>query len=300
MKTKTFHSLPLTAVCLFTLAGCAPDESPPLEPAGEELTVVEQEEQSYNPGAEWKQVWADEFNGDSLNTNNWTTLKSNWDPVTNNCNFGTGDLTYPRAQNVSVGNGVLTITAQRTNEQPMDAHCTGFGPRSFYSGRIHSKGKVERKYGKLVASIKVPGGYGMWPAFWTLGANISQVGWPQCGEIDIQEWHSSSPSWMKVATHWDPNGHWGAGADHGSSLANSFHVYEVEWNENRITFRVDGKVANNVFTNNKPEFMAPHYIILNLALGGDWYGNPGPASIDLAAGEKKTLQVQWIRWFQKA
>jgi beta-glucanase (GH16 family) len=297
---KMLQSRLLTAVCLSTLAGCAPDESDAnTAPVEDSLAVTQQAEQTYSPGSGWNQVWGDDFNGDSLNTNNWTALKSNWDPVTNNCNFGTGELEYPRAQNVTVANGVLTITAERTSDKPMDPNCTGYGGRSFYSGRIHTKGKVERKYGKIVASIKVPGGFGMWPAFWTLGANIGQVGWPKCGEIDIQEWHSGSPSWMKVATHWN-GGDWGAGADAGTSLAGSFHIYEVEWNENKITFRVDGKVANSVFTNGKSEFMSQHYIILNLALGGVWYNSPAPSAVDLAAGEKKTMQVQWIRWYQKA
>ncbi|RKH89618.1 family 16 glycosylhydrolase, partial [Corallococcus sp. AB038B] len=127
----------------------------------------------------------------------------------------------------------------------MDSRCTGYGPRSFYSGRIHTKGKVERRYGKLVASIKVPSGYGMWPAFWTLGGNISTVGWPSSGEIDILEWHSNEPTWMKSAVHYFANGaaqHFGTGANRGYSLADGFHVYEVEWTAGQMVFRLDNQV----------------------------------------------------------
>lgn len=159
---------------------------------------------AYDPGPGWHLDWSDEFNGNSLNTHNWSALNSNYDPVTNNCNFGTGELEYPRASNVSVSNGKLIISAQRTGDNPAAPQCQGYGGRSFYSGRIHSKGKVERRYGKLSASIKVPPGYGMWPAFWTLGANIDggANAWPKSGEIDIMEWKSTEPSWMKSAIHW--------------------------------------------------------------------------------------------------
>ncbi|MET0402052.1 MAG: glycoside hydrolase family 16 protein [Cystobacter sp.] len=289
--------------CLATLSACAPEASDApvdAQSQGEEVGQSRQELE-YNPGSNWNLAWRDEFDGSSLNGANWNVLTSNWDPVTNNCNFGTGELEYPRAQNVTVGGGLLTLTAERTNDRPMDSKCSGFGARSFYSGRIHTKGKVERRYGKIVASIKVPSGYGMWPAFWTLGGNISQVGWPKSGEIDILEWHSNEPTWSKSATHWDANGnaaHWGTGATGGYNLADSFHIYELEWTASAMIFRVDGRVANATYYHNESEFQQNHYIILNLALGGNWYGDPDPSRVDLPLGQKKTMQVEWVRWYQ--
>lgn len=288
----------LALCCLAVLPGCAGDdvESPPAEPVVQDESGLE-----YSPGAGWTLAWSDEFNGTSLNTAYWNVLTSNYDPVTGNCNFGTGELEYPRAQNVTVSGGKLILTAERTSDNPSDPRCTGYGPRSFYSGRIHTKGKVERRYGKIVASIKVPSGYGMWPAFWTLGANISTVGWPACGEIDILEWKSTEPSWMKAATHWDSGGaaHWGTGADRGYSLADAFHLYEVEWTASSMVFRLDGNiVATNTYFHNESEFQQNHYILLNLALGGNWYNDPSPASIDLPFGTKKTMEVEWVRWYQ--
>jgi beta-glucanase (GH16 family) len=298
MDRRKLHFRFLATCCLAALQGCAMD---PSELAGQgELGSQEQAELGYNPGAGWNLVWQDEFDGTAVNGANWTVLTSNWDPVTNNCNFGTGELEFPRAQNVTVGGGKLVITAERTSDNPMDSRCTGYGPRSFYSGRLHTKGKVERQYGKIAASIKIPSGYGMWPAFWTLGGNISSAGWPGAGEIDILEWHSNEPTWMKSATHWYNGGQadWGTGQSGGYNLADSFHTYEVEWTASSMVFRLDGQFVGATYYHNETEFQQPHYLILNLALGGNWYGNPSPASIALPAGTKKTMEVEWVRWYQ--
>ncbi|WP_437722395.1 glycoside hydrolase family 16 protein [Sorangium sp. So ce861] len=292
----------LTWACLGALAGCITAAD---EPAGAEDTASQElAEVSYSPGSGWNLVWSDEFDGSSLNTANWNVLTSNYDPVTNNCNFGTGELEYPRASNVAVRDGKLIISAQRTSDNPAAPQCTGYGGRSFYSGRIHTKGKVERRYGKISASIKVPSGYGMWPAFWTLGANIDSGAnaWPRSGEIDILEWRSTEPTWMQSAVHWWNGGQadWGTGANRGTSLADSFHVYEVEWSSSSMIFRLDGSiVASNTYYHNEAEFQQNHYILLNLAIGGNWYGNPSPASIDLPSGTTKTMEVEWVRWYQQ-
>ncbi|MFY1832352.1 family 16 glycosylhydrolase [Myxococcus fulvus] len=280
------------------LGGCGNEV--PAESGPTPLVAQEQKELAYDPGAGWTLAWQDDFTGSALNSANWNVLTSNYDPVTGNCNFGTGELEYPRAQNVTVSGGKLILTAERTSDAPNDSRCTGYGPRSFYSGRIHTKGKVERTYGKLVASIKVPSGYGMWPAFWTLGANISSVGWPAAGEIDILEWHSNEPSWMKVATHWAEGARdWGSGANRGYSLADAFHVYELEWTADRMVFRLDNQVrANADFVHGAQAFRQNHYILLNLALGGNWYGNTPAANVDLPSGQRKTMEVEWVRWYQ--
>lgn len=267
----------------------------PLHAAGHQRTF------DYDPGPGWRLDWADEFNGSSLNPAYWTVLTSNFDPVTNNCNFGTGELEFPRAANVSVSGGVLSLRAQRTGDNPNDTRCTRFGGRAFYSGRIHTKGKVEKRYGKLVARIKVPSGYGMWPAFWTLGSNISSVGWPASGEIDMLEWRSTEPTWMQSAVHWyrDRQQDWGTGASGGYNIADSFHTYEVEWTASSMVFRLDGQyVSDRTYHHNETAFQQPHYILLNLALGGIWYKNPSATSVDLGWGVTKSMDIDWVRWYQ--
>ncbi len=299
-RRHNWRSMLLAAGCLALVNGCGAETSSEPEPLP--LVSQAQGELAYDPGPGWNLAWQDDFAGTSLNGANWTVLTSNYDPVTNNCNFGTGELEFPRAQNVTVGGGKLVITAERTADAPYDSRCAGYGPRSFYSGRLHSKGKVERRYGKLVASIKIPSGYGMWPAFWTLGGNISTVGWPAAGEIDILEWHSNEPTWMKSATHYFANGaaqHWGTGANRGYSIADGFHVYEVEWTANKMVFKLDNQIrATADFNHNVPAFQQNHYILLNLALGGNWYGNPPASAIALGAGERKTMEVEWVRWYE--
>lgn len=259
-----------------------------------------QGELEYNPGSGWNLAWSDEFEGTALNTGNWTTLNSDFDPVTNNCNFGTGEIEYPRTQNVSVSGGKLILKAERTAATTVSDTRCGAQQRTLFSGRLHTKGKVEKAYGKIVASIKVPSGYGMWPAFWTLGTNIQSAGWPASGEIDILEWHSNEPNWMKSATHWSVGSQadWGTGQSGGYNLADSFHTYEVEWKANSMVFRLDGTYVGATYNHNETEFQQPHYLILNLALGGNWYGFPAASSIALTQGQPKTMEVEWVRWYQ--
>lgn len=299
MYRRDVRTTLMAAGYLVGLVACGQD--PAAGGAANPAVAQLRSELDYNPGAGWNLAWSDEFDGSSLNTAYWTPLTSNFDPVTNNCNFGTGELEFPRAQNVVVGGGVLSLKAQRTSDNPADSRCTGYGGRSFYSGRIHTKGKVEGRYGKIVASIKIPSGYGMWPAFWMLGADIAAVGWPSCGEVDIMEGLSTESTWMKSAVHWYHGGQadWGTGETGGYNLADSFHTYEVEWSSSTLIFRLDGRYVGTTFYHNEPAFQASQYLILNFALGGNFYGNPSPASVDLPAGASKSMDVEWVRWYQQ-
>lgn len=303
MSRQTLPSKFLALCCLTALSGCAMDPSegnvPDADTPGETVGQT-QGELEYSPGSGWNLGWSDEFEGTALNTANWTTLNSDFDPVTNNCNFGTGEIEYPRTQNISVSGGKLILKAERTAPTTVSDTRCGSQQRTLFSGRLHTKGKVEKAYGKIVASIKVPSGYGMWPAFWTLGSNIQSVGWPSSGEIDILEWHSNDPTWMKSATHWYNGGQadWGTGQSGGYNLADSFHLYEVEWNANSMMFRLDGAYVGATYNHNETEFQQNHYIILNLALGGNWYGFPAASSIALTEGQPKTMEVEWVRWYQ--
>lgn len=105
---------------------------------------------------------------------------------------------------------------------------------------------------------------------------------------------------MKSANHWYNGGQadWGTGQNGGYNLADSFHTYEVEWTASSMIFRLDGKYAGTTFYHNETEFQQNHYIILNLAMGGNWYGFPSADKIELAQGSPKTMEVEWVRWYQ--
>lgn len=205
----------------------------------------------------WVMVWSDEFNGSSVNT-------SNWNFETGAGGWGNNEQQYYRSQNATVSNGNLVITAKREN----------FGGASYTSARMTTQNKRTFTYGKMEARIRLPLGQGLWPAFWMLGSNISSVGWPRCGEIDIME-HINTSNTIYGTIHWDANGYANYGGNTNTTPA-SYHVYSVEWNSSSIKWFVDGvkyheaNILNNI--NSTEEFHRPFFFILNLAVGGNWPG----------------------------
>jgi len=199
-------------------------------------------------------VWSDEFNGNAVDTSKW--VFENRNPGVNN------ELEYYQQQNVSVANGNLVITAKKQT----------VGGQPYTSGKITTFGKFSQQYGRIEASIAIPMGAGMWPAFWMLGNNIGTVNWPTCGEIDIME-HVNVDNFIYGTMHWNVNGHVSYG-DKTTTTPASFHLYAVEWDTNYIRWYVDntlyvtGKIQNNV--NGTDAFHLPFFIILNLAVGGDF------------------------------
>ena len=176
-----------------------------------------------------------------------------------------------RPQNIKVENGVLKITARR--EQYMGS--------SYTSARIISKGKYEEKYGRIEARIKLPRGKGLWPAFWMLGANSDTVIWPQCGEIDIMEYLGNSPTKIFGTVH-GPGYSAGESISKNFFLSNSrfdtdFHIFGIEWDENRVNFYVDDMLYHSVTPEDVPGewvFNQSFYMILNVAVGGYLPGSP--------------------------
>jgi beta-glucanase (GH16 family) len=214
-----------------------------------------------NPRAtSYSLVWADEFNGSSVNTGNWNIDVGN--PHVNN------ELESYQASNATVSNGNLVITAQ--HQQSPDG-------QPYTSAKLETYGKFSLTYGRIEARIKLPMVQGTWPAFWMLGNSINQgTAWPDCGEIDIME-HVNTTNTILGTMHWNGgSGH----VQYGSSIQTTpgdYHVYAVEWDASSIRWYVDnnlyqtGNIANNI--NNTGAFHNPFYIILNLAIGGTLPGN---------------------------
>lgn len=229
----------------------------------------------------WQLVWSDEFDGTGINSANWTfeTGGSGW---------GNNELEYytNRPENATIDNGALIIVAK--NES--------YGGKAYTSARMKTQGLQSFTYGRIEARIKLPIGQGIWPAFWTLGNSISQVGWPKCGEIDIME-HINTEQAVHGTMHWDNNGH----AQYGGSVpcdVTQYHVYSIEWNAGAITWFVDGgkywegNITNNI--NSTDEFHLPFFIILNLAVGGNWPGNPTGTT-----PFPDTMFVDYVRVYQQ-
>lgn len=217
-----------------------------------------------NAAPNWNLVWSDEFNGTSLNRANWTP-----EIGTGSGGWGNNELQYytDRAQNVQVSGGNLVITAQKES----------YGGMNYTSARIKTQDLKSFTYGKVEARIKLPSGQGLWPAFWMLGNNISSVGWPKSGEIDIME-RVNHNSYVNGTVHWDAGGHAEYGRVSGNLDFSQFHVYSIEWDSKYIRWFVDGQQFNEFYiengTGNTEEFQRPFFILLNLAVGGNWPGSP--------------------------
>lgn len=225
-----------------------------------------------NSGVEWQLVWSDEFEGaegELPAENNWT-----YDIGTGQNGWGNRELQYytDRPENVSLdGNGNLVITA--IAEQ--------FSSSRFTSARIKTDGLFEQAYGRFEARLKTPFGRGIWPAFWMLGADFSDVGWPQTGEIDIMEFRGQEPSRIHGSLH-GPGYSAGNAITSSFSLSNSrfdteFHIFAVEWFEDRIDYYVDDiryQTVERTDVGGEWVFNKPFFLILNVAVGGTFVGPP--------------------------
>ncbi|MET8782223.1 MULTISPECIES: family 16 glycosylhydrolase [unclassified Streptomyces] len=183
------------------------------------------------------------------------------------------------------GQGHLVITARREN--PANYQCW-YGTCQYTSARLNTSGKFTAQYGHVEARMKIPRGQGMWPAFWMLGNDIGQVGWPNSGEIDVMENVGFEPSTVHGTIHgpgYSGSGGIGAGYSlpNGQAFADAFHTFAVDWAPDSITWSVDG----NVYQRRTPAdlggkawaFNKPFFLILNLAVGGYWPGDPDGSTV---------------------
>lgn len=228
----------------------------------------------------YRLVWSDEFNGSKVNTANWNFERGG-------AGWGNHEKEYYQEANARVSNGNLIIQARK---EKVDTN-------TYTSSRMTTLGKREFTYGKIEARIKIPVGQGLWPAFWMLGANIHTVDWPACGETDIME-HINADSLIYGTLHWDNNGHVSDGGKITTASPKDYHVYAVEWDSSAIRWYLDGvkyhevNILNNI--NGTEEFQKSSYIILNLAVGGDW---PGQAVDD--SKFPASMYVDYVRVYQK-
>jgi beta-glucanase (GH16 family) len=238
-------------------------------------------------------VWSDEFNGSAGSS----VDGSKWSFDTGGSGFGNNELEYytTSTSNVSQdGQGHLAITARKDN--PGNYQCW-YGTCTYTSGRILTAGKFAQKYGHFEASIKIPKGQGMWPAFWMLGDNIGSVGWPQSGEIDIMENVGNTPNTTYGTIHGPGySGANGVGGNKtiGSALGDAFHTYAIDWSPNLIIWTLDGqeyfRATPAQIGGHTWVYDHPFSILLNVAVGGYWPGNP-----DAGTQFPQTMLVDYVR-----
>jgi len=229
----------------------------------------------------WHLTWSDEFNG----PNGSAPDPARWSIEIGGKGYGNNEQeTYTgRPANLQQKDGNLVITALKEDRTGPDNI-----PRHYTSARINTQNRFAQKYGRFEASIKLPTGKGIWPAFWLLGDNISSVGWPKSGEIDILE-TIGAPSTMYSTLHGPGySGAHGISAKFelppGQAVDTAFHLYAVEWAPNDIKFFFDDHLVAHRTPADLPPgatwaYDHPFFILLNLAVGGNWPGNPDETTV---------------------
>ncbi len=249
------------------------------------------------PPAGWTLSWSDEFNGADGSAPDSTK----WGFDLGGNGWGNNELECytNRLQNAKIQGGNLVITA--ASEKGFN--CSDGTARDYTSARMLTKGKFEQAYGRFEARIKIPAGQGIWPAFWMLGNDIGSVGWPTCGEVDIMENIGKEPATVHGTIHGP--GYSGSGgiglpfALPSGKFADDFHIYAVEWETNAIRFYVDSNLyatftPSNLPTGTKWVFDHPFFIILNVAVGGNWPGSPDATTVF-----PQTMLVDYVRVYKK-
>jgi beta-glucanase (GH16 family) len=224
----------------------------------------------------WQLIWADEFS----QPDGSSPTSANWGFDIGGGGWGNNELQYytSRTNNARIVDGKLVIEAKQES----------FGGRDYTSARLLTKNKVNYQFGRIEARIKIPRGQGIWPAFWMLGSNFDAVGWPNCGEIDIMENIGREPRTVHGTIHGP--GYSGGGGIGGSYLfpsgvnvADDYRVFAIEWETNRISWFVDSNLYLTLTPANLGGrawvFNQPFFIILNVAVGGNWPGNPDATTV---------------------
>jgi len=251
----------------------------------------------------WSLVFSDEFNGPNgspVDSSKWSFDTGTGCP--NNCGWGNNELeTYTsRAANSDQEGGFLVIKALKETFTGAD-NIT----RNFTSARLLTRNKFSQAFGRFEARIKIPFGQGLWPAFWMLGDNIGTAGWPTCGEVDIMENIGKEPSIVHGTFH-GPGYSGGSGVSaaymlpNGQKFSDDFHTFAVEWEPNVVRFYVDGLLYKTRTPADLPAgtswvFDHPFFIILNVAVGGGWPGNPDATTVF-----PQQMRVDYVRVYSRS
>jgi len=311
LRIQTLVLMSFLFASFFTISSCDTDETQTVAT----FTNLEMADEFDVEGAPNSEIWNFDI-GTGPNSDGW----------------GNNELQYytSRSENVTVQNGLLVISAIEED----------YNGSSFTSAKILTKGKFSQAYGRFEARIKVPGGSGLWPAFWLLGENVDVDGWPQCGEIDIMEYRRQEPTKVSGSIHGpgysgltDPQGQVTKSYDLGNDRYDAgFHVFGIEWSPDYINYYIDDVLYNQITPSDivvtpadavyslndgveaveatayspaveavEPTdvtgdwvFNKPFYIIINLAVGGNFPGNP-----DSGEAFPQNMLVDYVRVYKQ-
>ena len=267
---KEKWAVPVVLLALLLVSGCDPDETQTVT----NFTRLVLEQEFETDGAPDPAVW-------------------DFDIGTGQNGWGNQELQYytDRTENVKVDNGVLLITAREES----------FEGSAYTSARLVTKDLFEQQYGRFEARIRLPWGKGIWPAFWMLGADIDENPWPGAGEIDIMEYRGQDPSVLIGSVH-------GPGYSAGEAISKEyvlqndrfdtgFHIFGIEWGPRYVNFYVDDVLYNQITPEDVPGewvFDKPFYILMNLAVGGNFVGSPN-AETEFP----QTMLVDYVRVYAR-
>ena len=273
-------------VLALSLVACTENKSTPTPAPTPVAAEVNADPRDYAQYTEM--VWNDEFTGSAIDPAKWAY-------ETGGGGWGNNELEYytSSSENSYINNGNLVIEAKRQAQ----------GGRDYTSARMLTKGKQSFKYGRIDVRAKLPQGQGLWPAIWMLGADIDQNNWPKCGEIDMMELRGQQPNKFLTTMHFSkPDGSHELKGGPDQTLANGnfsddFHVFSSVRSKNQIRFYLDGNLYytftnGDVGSNNYP-FNNPFFMLLNVAVGGDFLGNPDATTVF-----PQQMQVDYVRYYQ--
>lgn len=244
----------------------------------------------------WTLTWSDEFDGPDGSAVDPTK----WTHDVGGGGWGNQEREYytDGAQNAVQQGGSLVITA--TPQGAAQQTCW-YGTCRYTSARLKTEGLFAQQYGRFEARAKMPYGKGLWPAFWMLGANIAQVSWPACGEIDVLETVGTDISTNHGSLHapgWNPTGTYPLPG--GQKYSDDFHTFAAEWEPGVVRFYVDDTLYEtqtqaSVSSGGTWEFDHPFFLVVNVAVGGVWPGDPDGTTVF-----PQTLAVDWVRVYARS
>lgn len=249
-----------------------------------------------NKSDKWVLTWSDEFDDESVDLTKWSYMIGDGSDYGYQPGWGNNEQQYytaaPSNSGIIIdddGNSCLLIEA--INEQVSGYHYT--------SAKLTTENLYDFRFGKVEARIKLPYSKGIWPAFWTLGANDSEIVWPGCGEIDILEMVGNSEETIHGNVHYvnserEHDDYHGSNTLVSGKYSDDYHLYSIEWSPESIQWLVDGEYCHEVTIEaDMKEFLRSHYLILNVAVGGYWPGYPDESSVF-----PQRMLVDYIRVYQ--